>query len=158
MKLYEVATPPISSPVEEWFSTCMVTDIAYEVFSLESCDEMDEPNMDGLKDPLYGWCGDCSHDFDQLQVDKKDDVDRYHIRAVPLKDPQLIVFGSGADISLLPRAMCEKGVGKKLGRTVLQDAQGARLETYERRSAQLECGGDGADLVIIEDDFVVASV
>jgi hypothetical protein len=122
VKLYEVATPPISSPVEEWFSTCMVTDIAYDVFSLESCDEMDEPNMD--------W----------------------------LKDPQLIVFGSGADISLLPRAMCEKGVGKKLGRTVLQDAQGARLETYERRSAQLECEGDGADLVIIEDDFVVASV
>ena len=43
-------------------------------------------------------------------------------------------------------------------RAVLEDAQGGRLRTYGRRSAQIEVEGRGNDLVIIEDDFVVSSV
>jgi hypothetical protein len=35
-----------------------------------------------------------------------------------MTDAQLIVLDSGADISLLPKSMREKGVGERLGKTV----------------------------------------
>ena len=100
--------------VEEWFSTCVVMDKTCEVYSLDSCDETDDPKVDWSQDSLFSWYGDCSHELDMLHVRKGDNVDGHHIRAVPLMDPQLIVLDSGADISLLPKAMCEEGVGKKL--------------------------------------------
>ena len=59
----------------------------------------------------------------------------------------LIVLDSGAD-TRTPQA---------LGRAVLEDAQGSQLATYGRKLAQIECEvSDGS--VIIEDDFIVASV
>ena len=167
VKLYNVATPPITTPEcfemesvdgeEEWFSTCMVKSVDVEWFSMDG-GEIDEPYNQCNENALYQWYGDCNHQFDRLHVSKEEIMDRYHVRAVPMMDPQLIVLDSGADTSLLPKTMCEKGFGKRLGKTVLQDAQGARLETFGKRSAQLECEGNGSDLVVIEDDFVVASV
>ena len=129
----------------------MVKAVDYEVYNLGAGDEAGD---DGVwrDDPLYGWYGNTGHDFDKVKISADDGVDWYHVRAVPLQDSQLIVLDSGADISLLPRSMCEKGTSKKLGRTVLQDAQGSRLETYGKSSAQLECEGCGDDLVVIEDD------
>ena len=47
---------------------------------------------------------------------------------------------------------------RQLGRAVLEDAQGGRLRTYGRRSAQVEVEGKDNDLIVIEDDFIVASV
>eukprot|EP00435_Cladocopium_sp_Y103_P057451 s1590_g19.t1 len=129
VKLYNVATPPASSPeifelessngeAEEWFSTSFP-----EVLTLDGDGEIEEPNTSWKDDALFQWYDDCNHEFDKLQIDKDSGVDWYHIRAVPSVDSQLIVLDSGADISLLLRSMCEKGVGKRLGRTVLQDAQ-----------------------------------
>eukprot|EP00435_Cladocopium_sp_Y103_P000040 s2725_g1.t1 len=166
VKLYNVATPPLSGPeiyeldsnadVDEWYSACMVR-LDYEVFNMAAGDEADG-GEEWKQDPLYVWYGNICHDFDKVKCSADDDVDWYHVRAVPLQDAQLIVLDSGADISLLPQSMCEKGTSRKLGRTVLQDAQGSRLETYGKRSAQLECEGCNDDLVVIEDDFIVASV
>ena len=69
----------------------------------------------------------------------------------------LIVLDSGADISLLPQPMAGCGRPSGSGRAVLEDAQGGRLMTYGKKLAQIECDGD-REVVIIEDDFVVASV
>ena len=85
-------------------------------------------------------------------------MDRYHLRAVPMMDPQRIVLDIGADISLLPKSMCEKAAGKPLGKTVFQHAPGTRLEIFGARSAEPECEGEGSDSEVIEDDFAVASV
>ena len=166
VKLYSIATPPISGPEiyelesnedgEEWYSTCMVRSVDYEVFNMAVGDEAE--GEEWKSDPLYGWYGNISHDFDKVKISADDDVDWYHVRAVPLQDAQLIVLDSGADISLLPKSMCEKGTSRRLGKTVLQDAQGSRLETFGKRSAQLECESCSEDLVVIEDDFIVASV
>lgn len=43
-------------------------------------------------------------------------------------------------------------------RTVLEDAQGGRLQTFGRSSAQIEIEDCGNGLVVIEDDFVVSNV
>ena len=83
----------------------------------------------------------------------------YHVRAVPLCDGQLVVLDSGADISLVPQEMAERGYStKRLAKTVLEDAQGGRLRTYGRRFAQIEMEGENDELIVIEDDFVVSSV
>ena len=134
----------------------MLRSLDYEVFNMAAGGEADEDQW--RDDPLYGWYGNGCHDFDKLKISADDGVDWYHVHAVPLQESQLIALDSGADISLLPRSMCEKGTSRKLGRTVLQDAQGSRLETYGKRAAQLECEGENHDLVVIEDDFIVASV
>ena len=84
-------------------------------------------------------------------------MDRYHIRAIQMDTKQLIVLDSGADISLLPYHMWKKGKPTKMLKAVLEDAQGEKVQTFGKRLAQIECDvGDG--VVIIEDDFIVASV
>ena len=84
----------------------------------------------------------------------KDEI--YYVRAVPAG--QLVVSDSGADISLLPYHMSGCGFSKPGGHAILEDAQGERLQTYGKRSARVECEGLNNDLVVIEDDFIVASV
>jgi hypothetical protein len=70
-----------------------------------------------------------------------------------------VVLDSGADISLLPQEMADGGQStKRLAKTVLEDAQGGRLRTYGRRSAQIEMEGENDEFIVIEDDFVVSSV
>ena len=66
----------------------------------------------------------------------------------------LIVLDSGADISLLPRTVADNL--KCLARLYLNE-KGSQLATYGRKLAQIEC--DSAEgSVVIEDDFIVASV
>eukprot|EP00435_Cladocopium_sp_Y103_P046207 s2986_g13.t1 len=101
VKLYNVATPPNSGPeifelesiadVEEWYSTCMVRSVDYEVFNMATGDEADG-GEEWRDDPLYGWYGNIGHDFDKVKSSADDDVDWYHVRAVPLQDSQLIVL------------------------------------------------------------------
>ena len=69
-----------------------------------------------------------------------------------------MVLDSGADISLLPIAMGSKGKSQRLERTVLEDAQGIRVETYGKRRAHVEVQTEQEDPVILEDEFIVASV
>jgi len=76
---------------------------------------------------------------------------------VPATD-QLVVLDSGADISLLPYHLSGCGIQKHGGHAILEDAQGERLKTFGRRSARVEREGLNNDLVVIEDDFIVASV
>ena len=40
----------------------------------------------------------------------------------------------------------------------MECAQGERLQTFGKRPARVECEGLNNDLVVIEDDFIVASV
>ena len=53
--------------------------------------------------------------------------------------------------------MAHYGRASKMGKGVLEDAQGGKLTTFGKKLAQIECDGEEA-MVIIEDDFVVASV
>lgn len=85
-----------------------------EWFSMDN-GEADEPYN---QCSLHQFYGDCNHQFDRLHVSKDEVINRYHVRAVPMTDPQLIVLDSGADISLLPKSMREKGVRERLGKTV----------------------------------------
>ena len=82
----------------------------------------------------------------------------FHVNMVTSNEEKmLIVLDSGADISLLPRSTADRGTSQKLGKAVLEDAQGSQLATYGRKLAQIECeSAEGS--VIIEDDFIVASV
>ena len=87
VKLYSVATPPTSGPEiyalesndggEEWYSTCMVRSVDYEVFNMAAGGETDEGQWN---DPLYGWYGNGCHDFDKLKISADDGVDWYHVQ------------------------------------------------------------------------------
>ena len=161
VKMFHIATPPLVTPEEfdlrsdhgstDWGSICMV-----QMLSLPDDGDSSSCVREWSQDPLYKWYLDENHPMDQVPCEV--DVDRYHIRAVPLYDPQLVVLDSGADISLLPYEMCNRGRNQRLGRAVLEDAQGSRLQTFGRRSAQVECEDSNSDVVVIEDDFIVASV
>ena len=64
----------------------------------------------------------------------------FHVNMVTSNEEKmLIVLDSGADISLLPRSMADRGTSQKLGKAVLEDAQGSQLATYGRKLAQIEC-------------------
>lgn len=158
VKLYNVATPPQSVPEIyelnsdeefEWSSVRMVT---YDMSENDASEE-------GVwkEDSLFQWYDKVNHAMDRYHGEVVE-VDRYHIRAVPLQDTSLVVLDSGADISLLPYEMLNRGQGQRLGRAVLEDAQGGRLQTFGRRSAQVEVADANQQTVIIEDDFIVASV
>ena len=119
-------------------------------------DEVDS-SVGEERDALMEWYGNLKSPMDQ--VHHGDDLEVYHVRAVLLCDGQLVVLDSGADISLLPQEMADRGQStKRLAKTVLEDAQGGRLRTYGRRSAQIEMEGENDELIVIEDDFVVSSV
>jgi hypothetical protein len=76
-----------------------------------------------------------------------DEDEKLYIRAVPAG--QLVLLDPGADISLLPYHLSGCRIPKPGGKTVLENAQG---------SARVECEGLNNDLVVIEDDFIVAAV
>ena len=166
VKMYNVATPPQSQPAcyelrsdggdsEDWYSVRMVSTAC---FNMAAQDEASDDSVREENDGLMKWYNDQNSPMDQVHVGE--DVDVYHIRAVPLQDGQLIVLDSGADISLLPYSMADRGQdgGRRFSRTVLEDAQGGRLQTFGRRSAQIEVEDRGNGLVVIEDDFVVSNV
>ena len=70
-----------------------------------------------------------------------------------------MILDSGADISLLPQEMANRGRnGKSLARNVLEDAKGGRRRTYGRRSAQIEVESENSEFIVIEDGFVVSGV
>jgi len=99
------------------YMQCKVKPVETEWFSMDN-GEVDEPYNQCSVAALHQFYGDCNHQFDRLHVSKDEVMDRYHVRAVPMTDPQLIVLDSGADISLLAKSMPEKGVGERLGKTV----------------------------------------
>ena len=166
VKMYNVATHPESQPTfyelrsdgegsEDWYSVRMVSTVC---FDMAAHDDGFDGSMREERDSLMEWYEDQNSPMDQVQAGEGLDV--YHVRSVPLQDGQLIVLDSGADISLLPCSMADRGQdgGRRFSRTVLEDAQGGRLRTYGRRSAQIEVEDSGSDLVVIEDDFVVSNV
>ena len=164
VKMYNVSTPPSSQPErfeiqseaadeEDWFSVRMVE---CPIFDMAASEDV-QSSVGEEHDALLEWYSNMDSPMDQVH---SNGLDVYHVRAAPLQDGQLVVLDSGADISLLPYDMADRGKcgGKRFSRAVLEDAQGGRLRTYGRRSAQIEVEGRGNDLVIIEDDFVVSSV
>ena len=75
------------------------------------------------------------------------------------QEKMLIVLDSGADCSVLPKAMASRGQPQDGGgKAILEDAQGTQLKTYGRKLAQVERDLGMAGSVIIKDDFLVASV
>ena len=82
-------------------------------------------------------------------------MEKFHVTMLPAG--QLVVLDSGADISFLPYHLSACGTEKPGGHTILEDAQGERLRNFGRRSARVECEGLNNDLVVIEDDFIIAS-
>ena len=79
-----------------------------------------------------------------------------HVRAVQ-SQYDLIILDSGADVSLLPHRMVDKGFAVQGHRAILQDAQGKDIKTYGKRRAQVGLFSNDQEAVL-EDDFVVASV
>ena len=169
VKMYHVATPPAEHPEtfdlrsdleDDEYSVRMVslqTPTMWYKMDLEDGD----PGGDHVwaSDPLMDWYHGVSTtlDWSQGESDGMENLEKYHIRMVPATD-QLVVLDSGADISLLPYHLSGCGIEKHGGHAVLEDAQGERLKTFGRRSARVECEGLNNDLVVIEDDFIVASV
>eukprot|EP00435_Cladocopium_sp_Y103_P035518 s3061_g9.t1 len=166
VKMYSVATPPESQPAcyelrsdgensVDWYSVRMVSTVC---FNMAAKDEVDEGSMGEMNDSLMDWYDDQNSPMDQVQV--SEDMDVYHVRSAPLHDGQLIAQNSGADISLLPYSMADRGHDgdRRFSRTVLEDAQGGRLQTFGRRSAQIEVEDQSHDLVVIENDFVAWNV
>ena len=176
VKMYHVATPPqqypeefsvgseVPSENEEWWSCRMVS------AHFDISDGDDSPREDG-GDALHRWyaglepasCSESSAGSEPAiyQVGSGptmgERIERLHVRAVGERST-LVVLDSGADISLLPIAMGSKGKSQRLERTVLEDAQGIRVETYGKRRAHVEVQTEQEDPVILEDEFIVASV
>lgn len=127
MKLYNVATPPLTVP---------------EIYELQSEDEIEWSSIrmvaynmaENHDDSLFQWHAHSQHVMDRCH--QQDNTEKYYIRAVPLQDAGLVVLGSGADISLLPYNMIDRGRDQRLGKAVLEDAQGGRLQTFGRRAAR----------------------
>lgn len=128
VKMCNVATPPQSQPTcyelrsdgeesEDWYSMRMVSTVC---FNMAAHDEVSDGSMREENDGLMKWYDDQNSPMDQVQVGE--DVDVYHVRAVPLQDGQLIVRDSGADISLLPYSMADRG--QDGGRRFFQDSPG----------------------------------
>ena len=165
--MYHVATPPAEQPeiyemrsdgegdgCDEWYVR-MVADTTTLWFRMDAGDDDQPGEVCWSGDPLMDWYHGLPSTLDRCQgVTEEDEI--FHVRAVPAG--QLVVLDSGADISLLPYHMSGCGVPRPGGRTILEDAQGERLQTYGKRSARVECEGLNNDLVVIEDDFIVASV
>ena len=167
VKMYHVATPPAEHPeiyevnsnfgdgdADDWYVR-MVADTTTLWFRMDAGDTDQPGDVCWSNDPLMDWYHGRSCTLDRCQSGRDED-EIYHVRAVPAG--QLVVLDSGADISLLPYHLSGCGIPKPGGRTILEDAQGERLQTFGRRSARVECEGLNNDLVIIEDDFIVASV
>eukprot|EP00435_Cladocopium_sp_Y103_P028310 s1787_g7.t1 len=166
VKMYHVATPPAEHPeifelrsdleeeaADDWYVRA-VSESSTEWYQL---DAGDEPQAGGrwTSDPLMDWYHGLPTTLDWHQsIDEEDET--LYVCAVPAGE--LVVLDSGADISLLPYHLSGCGVPRVGGRTILEDAQGERLQTYGKRSARVECEGVNNDLVVIEDDFIVASV
>ena len=109
-------------------------------------------------DKVYRWFLNMSSRRYSLPPQAEEKVEQFSVCAVQEMEKQmLIVLDSGADCSLLPKSMSSRGRNSGGGKAVLEDAQGGRLRTYGRKIAQIECEGSH-EMVIIEDDFVVASV
>ena len=138
----------------------MIYDDNYKVnvasFALH--DESKEEGVDeSLMDRTFRWYSGWSTRRYVMEQQDEAKPRVYHVNMVKTDDEKmLIVLYSGADISLLPRSMADRGMSQMLGRAVLENAQGSQL-AYGRKLAQIECeSADGS--VLIEDDFIVASV
>ena len=165
--MYHVATPPAEHPEvfelrsdlegdeqDEWY-VGMVSDTSILWFRMDSGEKDHPGELCWSNDPLMDWYHGllCTLDWRQ---GAHDEDEKLYIRAVPAG--QLVVIDSGADISLLPYHLSGCGIPKPGGKTILEDAQGERLQTFGRRSARVECEGLNNDLVVIEDAFIVVSV
>ncbi|CAL1158384.1 unnamed protein product [Cladocopium goreaui] len=139
---------------DEWYVR-MVSDTSTLWFQLDSGENDHPGELRWSNDPLMDWYHGllCTLDWRQGVHDEDENL---YIRAVPAG--QLVVLDSGVDISLLPYHLSGCGIPKSGGETILENAQGERLQAFGKRSARVECEGLSNDLVVIEDDFIVVSV
>ena len=155
VKMYHVATPPqgpehyeLRSDLEEedeWYGVRMV---CANYFNMAAGENEDDSSVGEERAALMEWYDNLQSPMDQVHCG--DELEVYHVRAVPLCDGQLVVLDSGADISLLPQEMADRGQStKRLAKTVLEDAQGGCLRTYGRRSAQIEMEGENDELIVL---------
>ena len=109
-------------------------------------------------DNVYRWFQDIALRRYSLPAREEEKVEFFSVCTVQETERKmLIVLDSGADISLLPKSMSSCGRASGGGKAVLEDAQKGRLRIFGKKIAQIECEGS-RETVIIEDDFVVASV
>ena len=169
-----VATPPAEQPEifelrsdmeDDEYSVRMAACRAATTWfrlDLEDDDDDDDDDDHGgcqgwTSDPLMDWYHDLGQglDWNQISSDDPVDMEKYHIRMVPAAG-QLVVLDSGADISLLPYHLsgCKSLVAMQSWRmpkvNTSRPLEGDQPEW-------MECQGLNNDLVVIEDDFIVAS-
>ena len=116
-----------------------------------------------MAEDLRSWIGTMmvmveDRNLHQVADSEKEEPETLAVRAVSTDDPQLIVLDSGADVSLLPKQLRDRGRPGGKVRAVLEDAQGSRLENYGRRIAQVHFYDQSEVMAVLEDDFMVASV
>ena len=113
VKMYNVSTPPSSQPErfeiqseaadeEDWFSVRMVE---CPIFDMAASEDV-QSSVGEEHDALLEWYSNMDSPMDQVH---SNGLDVYHVRAAPLQDGQLVVLDSGADISLLPYDMADRG-------------------------------------------------
>ena len=167
VRLYHVATPrdetshPLLYDLQSEGGDSWIYDDNYKVnvvsFSLAD-DSEDEVVEDSWMDKTLRWYAGWPTRRYVMEDSEETKPMVFHVNMVKANDEKmLIVLDSGADISLLPRTMADRGTSQVLGKAVLEDAQGSQLATYGRKLAQIECDSSEGS-VVIEDDFVVASV
>ena len=165
LRVYHVATPtnassPIMFDIKSEGGDSWIYDDNYQIntvyFSLDGESEVDEQEFQ--HDKTWRWYMDAHSRRYALTEAELEPTETFYVCTVrESQQKTLIVLGSGADISLLPQSMAHYGRASKMGKAVLEDAQGGKLTTFGKKLAQIECDGKEA-MVIIEDDFVVASV
>ena len=120
--------------------------------------EAEETLEDFIEDKTNKWY--CNLKTWRYRMEREETKPKlFHVSMVrSAQEKMLIVLDSGADCSILPKEMASRGRPQEGGKAVLEDAQGSPLKVCGRKLAQVECDLGMAGSVIIEDDFIVASV
>ena len=161
--LYHVATPreeqenPILYEIQSEGGESWIYDNHYRVnvvsYSLAHDSEENSDNF--IEDKTNKWYCDLKT-WRYVMEREEEKPELFHVSMVrSAQEKMLIVLDSGADCSILPKEMASRGRPQEGGKAILEDAQ---LKTYGRKLAQVECDLGMAGSVIIEDDFIVASV
>ena len=165
VRIYHVATPrdetshPLLYDLQSEGGDSWIYDDNYKVnvvsFSLAD-DSEDEAVEDSWMDKTFRWY--AGWPTRRYVVEDQDETKPFvfHVNMVKANDEKmLIVSDSGADISLLPRTMADKGLSQVLGKAVLEDAQGSQLATQGRKLAQIECDSSEGSVVIEETSLLL---
>ena len=167
VRMYHVATPrdelstPVMYDIKSDGGDSWLYDDQYQVnvvsFVLDEGDSEAEEMQPGQLDRTAPWYMDITARRYIVGGELPEMDETLRICAVQeVNQKSLIVWDSGADISILPQNMAACGRRGFPGKAVLQDARG-RLRTFGKKVAQVECEGVH-ETVPIEDEFVIASV